>query len=140
MKVWNYSAGPSMIPVPVMEKAQKEFCDFNGLGMGIVEMSHRSAEYMAVAAEAEQLLRDIMEIPANYKILFENASKIDELLKEDIILDDILSENLFVLSFELLDMIKSDPENYKISDMDNDEKVKAISSIIRKMELSFIEF
>ena len=76
----------------------------------------------------------------DYKILFENASKIDELLKEDIILDDILSENLFVLSFELLDMIKSDPENYKISDMDNDEKVKAISSIIRKMELSFIEF
>lgn len=73
MKVWNYSAGPSMIPVPVMEKAQKEFCDFNGLGMGIVEMSHRSAEYMAVAAEAEQLLRDIMEIPANYKILFEQG-------------------------------------------------------------------
>ena len=76
----------------------------------------------------------------DYKILFENASKIDELLKEDIILDDILSENLFVLSFELLDMIKSDPENYKISDMDNDEKVKAISSIIRKIKLSFIEF
>ena len=50
MKVWNYSAGPSMIPVPVMEKAQKEFCDFNGLGMGIVEMSHRSAEYMAVSS------------------------------------------------------------------------------------------
>ena len=51
-----------------------------------------------------------------------------------------MSENLFVYSFELLDMIKSDPETYKISDIDNDERIKAISSIIRKMELSFIEF
>ena len=76
----------------------------------------------------------------DYQILFDNALKINELLKDDIVLDDIMSENLFVYSFELLDMIKSDPENYKISDMDNDEKVKAISSIIRKMELSFIEF
>ena len=94
---------------------------------------------MGVKMANSEELNNIVE-NLDYKILFENASKIDELLKEDIILDDILSENLFVLSFELLDMIKSDPENYKISDMDNDEKVKAISSIIRKMELSFIEF
>ena len=76
----------------------------------------------------------------DYKILFDNALKIDELLKDDIVLDDISSENLFVYSFELLDMIKSDPETYKISNIDNDEKIKAINSIIRKMELSFIEF
>ena len=76
----------------------------------------------------------------DYKILFENASKIDELLKEDIILDDILSENLFVLSFELLDMIKSNPKHYNISNINDNEIVKALSSIIRKMELSFIEF
>ena len=76
----------------------------------------------------------------DYQILFDNALKINELLKDDIVLDDIMSENLFVYSFELLDMIKSDPETYKISDIDNDERIKAISSIIRKMELSFIEF
>lgn len=76
----------------------------------------------------------------DYQILFDNALKINELLKDDIVLDDIMSENLFVYSFELLDIIKSDPETYKISDIDNDERIKAISSIIRKMELSFIEF
>ena len=90
---------------------------------------------MANCEELNNLIKNI-----DYKILFDNALKIDELLKDDIVLDDILSENLFVYSFELLDMIKSDPEAYKISDINNDEKIKAISSIIRKMELSFIEF
>ena len=90
---------------------------------------------MANCEELNNLIKNI-----DYKILFDNALKIDELLKDDIVLDDILSENLFVYSFELLDMIKSDPEAYKISDINNDEKIKAIYSIIRKMELSFIEF
>lgn len=73
MRAWNYGAGPSMIPVEVMEKAQAEFCDFNGLGLGIVEMSHRSAEYIEVAQEAEALLREIMQIPENYSVLFEQG-------------------------------------------------------------------
>ena len=90
---------------------------------------------MANCEELNNLIKNI-----DYKILFDNALKIDELLKDDIVLDDILSENLFVYSFELLDIIKSDPEAYKISDINNDEKIKAIYSIIRKMELSFIEF
>ncbi|EKV57310.1 hypothetical protein [Brachyspira hampsonii] len=69
-----------------------------------------------------------------------NAIEINELLKDDMELDDILTENLFVLSFELLDMIKSNPSKYQISNIEDDEKVKALSSIIRKMELYFIEF
>lgn len=73
MRAWNYSAGPSMIPLEVMEQAQAEFCDFQGLGLGIVEMSHRSAEYLAVAEEAESLLREIMNIPDNYNVLFEQG-------------------------------------------------------------------
>ena len=73
MRAWNFGAGPSMIPVEVMQKAQAEFCDFDGLGLGIVEMSHRSAEYMKVAAEAESLLREIMGVPENYSILFEQG-------------------------------------------------------------------
>lgn len=72
-KAWNYNAGPSMIPVSVMEKAQKEFTDYNGLGLGIVEMSHRSAEYDAVAKNAEKLLRELLNIPDNYKVLFEQG-------------------------------------------------------------------
>lgn len=73
MRAWNYSAGPSMIPLEVMEQAQKEFCDYAGMGLGIVEMSHRSAEYMKVAQEAEALLRDLMNIPENYTVLFEQG-------------------------------------------------------------------
>lgn len=73
MRAWNYGAGPSMIPVEVMQEAQSEFCDFHGLGLGIVEMSHRSADYIKVAQEAESLLREIMEIPDNYSILFEQG-------------------------------------------------------------------
>ena len=89
-------------------------------------------------AENEKL-NSILE-NLDYKTLFDNLLEIDGMLEEDIVLDDIASENLFVLSFELLEHIKANPSNYNIMDIDNDEKVKAISSIIRKMELSFIEF
>lgn len=72
-KVWNYYAGPCMLPVEVMEKAQKEFRDFEGTGMGVVELSHRSAEFMKVAKEAEALLRELLDIPSNYRVLFEQG-------------------------------------------------------------------
>ncbi|AEM20925.1 hypothetical protein Bint_0291 [Brachyspira intermedia PWS/A] len=90
---------------------------------------------MANYEELNNLMENI-----DHQILFDNALKINELLKDDILLDDMMSENLFVYYFELLEMIKSNPESYQISDIDNDEKIKAINSIIRKMELSFIEF
>lgn len=89
-------------------------------------------------AENEKL-NNILE-NLDYKTLFDNLLEIDGMLEEDIVLDDIASENLFVLSFELLEHIKANPSNYNIMDIDNDEKVKAISRIIRKMELYFIEF
>ena len=73
MSVWNFSAGPSMIPPEVMAQAQQEFCDFHGLGMGVVEMSHRWPEFMAVAQEAEALLRELMNIPDSYAVLFEQG-------------------------------------------------------------------
>lgn len=72
-KVWNYFAGPCMLPDEVMDQAQKEFRDFNGSGMGIVEISHRSADFVAVAKESEQLLRELMHIPDNYRVLFEQG-------------------------------------------------------------------
>ncbi|ATG74470.1 phosphoserine transaminase [Zobellella denitrificans] len=68
--VYNFSAGPAMLPVEVMKQAQAEFRDFHGLGVSVMELSHRGADYMAVAAEAEQDLRDLMQIPDNYKVLF----------------------------------------------------------------------
>mmetsp|Transcript_84969 Transcript_84969/g.177590 ORF Transcript_84969/g.177590 Transcript_84969/m.177590 type:complete len:370 (-) Transcript_84969:178-1287(-) len=69
-RVYNFSAGPSMMPLEVLEEMQKEFVNYKGCGMSILEMSHRSKEFTAVANEAEKNMRDIFGIPANYKVLF----------------------------------------------------------------------
>lgn len=70
MRVYNFAAGPSTLPLPVLEEAQRELLDFNGTGMSIVEMSHRGKPFMAVNAEAQALLRELMNIPDNYSVLF----------------------------------------------------------------------
>lgn len=68
--IYNFSAGPAMLPVEVMKEAQAEFRNFNDMGVSVMELSHRSSEYIAVAKEAEQDLRDLLQVPDNYKILF----------------------------------------------------------------------
>ncbi len=70
MRVYNFAAGPSTLPLPVLEQAQKELLDFQGTGMSITEMSHRSKPFMAVNDEANALLRELMNIPDNYSVLF----------------------------------------------------------------------
>lgn len=70
MRVYNFSAGPSILPEPVLLEAQKDLLDFNGTGMSIVEMSHRSKPFMAVNDEANALLRELMNIPDDYSVLF----------------------------------------------------------------------
>ncbi|EIJ32839.1 3-phosphoserine/phosphohydroxythreonine transaminase [Thiothrix nivea] len=69
-RVFNFSAGPAMLPQAVLEQAQAEMLDWNGSGMSVMEMSHRGKEFMSIAAQAEADLREIMAIPANYKVLF----------------------------------------------------------------------
>ncbi|MCZ4293631.1 3-phosphoserine/phosphohydroxythreonine transaminase [Vibrio sinaloensis] len=69
-KVFNFSAGPAALPKEVMQKAQQEFVDWNDLGTSVMEISHRSKEFIKVAEEAEQDLRDLLNIPDNYKVLF----------------------------------------------------------------------
>jgi phosphoserine aminotransferase len=69
-RVFNFSAGPAMLPQEVLEQAQAEMLDWNGSGMSVMEMSHRGKEYMSIAAQAEADLREIMGIPASYKVLF----------------------------------------------------------------------
>lgn len=69
-RVYNFSAGPSMLPVPVLEKAAAEMLDYEGSGQSVMEMSHRSKEYGAIIESAEALLREVMNIPDNYKVLF----------------------------------------------------------------------
>ena len=70
MRVYNFSAGPSALPLKVLERAQSELIDFGGTGMSIMEMSHRSETYEAVAFRAESLLRELFAVPDNYRILF----------------------------------------------------------------------
>ncbi|GHE90500.1 3-phosphoserine/phosphohydroxythreonine transaminase [Thalassotalea profundi] len=68
--VYNFCAGPAMLPAPVMVKAQSEFINWNNTGCSVMELSHRSKEFMAVASKAESDLRQLMCIPDNYKVLF----------------------------------------------------------------------
>ena len=69
-RAFNFSAGPAMLPEAVMRKAEAEFLDWNSTGMSVMEMSHRSKEYMSVAHKMEADLREVMVIPDNYKVLF----------------------------------------------------------------------
>lgn len=70
MRVFNFSAGPGALPVEVLEKAQQELVCYGDSGMSVMEMSHRSKQYDAIIKGAEAKLRQIMEIPDNYKVLF----------------------------------------------------------------------
>ena len=69
-RIYNFSAGPSMLPLPVLEKSRDELMNCAGSGMSVMEMSHRSKVYDAIIKDAEALLREVMEIPDNYKVLF----------------------------------------------------------------------
>ena len=69
-RVFNFSAGPSMLPLPVLEQCAQEMTNYNGSGMSVMEMSHRSAVYDEIIKEAEKNLRLLMNIPDNYKVLF----------------------------------------------------------------------
>ena len=66
----NFSAGPGVLPIDVLKKAQEEMVDYHGTGMSVMEMSHRSKEYEAIIGGAEQNLRKLMGIPQHYKVLF----------------------------------------------------------------------
>jgi len=69
-RVYNFSAGPAMLPETVMREAQQEFLDYAGTGMSVIELSHRSKQFVAIAEQAEADLRDLLAIPANYRVLF----------------------------------------------------------------------
>lgn len=70
MAIYNFSAGPAVLPKEVLIQAQAELPDWHGSGMSVMEMSHRGKEFMGIAAQAEADLRELMAIPANYKVLF----------------------------------------------------------------------
>ena len=69
-RVYNFSAGPAILPEEVLREAAEEMMDYRGSGMSVMEMSHRSSTYQTIIDEAQQDLRDLMGIPDNYKVLF----------------------------------------------------------------------
>ena len=70
MTIYNFSAGPAVLPKEVLKKAQAEFLDYAQSGMSVMELSHRSKEFDDIIKEAESLLRELMDIPDNYRVLF----------------------------------------------------------------------
>ncbi|MCU7796016.1 MAG: 3-phosphoserine/phosphohydroxythreonine transaminase [Candidatus Thiodiazotropha sp. (ex Myrtea spinifera)] len=69
-RVFNFSAGPAMLPEAVLQQAQTEMVDWRGAGMSVMEMSHRGKEFMSIAEQAEADLRQLLAVPENYKVLF----------------------------------------------------------------------
>ncbi len=69
-RVYNFGAGPAMLPETVMRRAQEEFLDYRGLGASVIEISHRSRDFMEIVEASDALLRELAEIPENYRILY----------------------------------------------------------------------
>ncbi|MBU0674720.1 MAG: 3-phosphoserine/phosphohydroxythreonine transaminase [Proteobacteria bacterium] len=69
-RIHNFSAGPATLPMEVLEQAARDIVNFNDKGIGLIEMSHRSKDFIAVADETESLLREILGVPAHFKVLF----------------------------------------------------------------------
>ncbi len=69
-RIYNFSPGPATLPQEVLAQAAKDIVNYNNIGIGLIELSHRSKAFMKVAQEAESLIRELMSIPENYKILF----------------------------------------------------------------------
>ena len=83
-RVFNFSAGPAALPEPVLRQAAEEMLDWHGSGMSVMEMSHRGKEFIAIHAEAESLLRELMGVPSNHKVpfLLEHGQIIGRLIYE----------------------------------------------------------
>jgi phosphoserine aminotransferase len=77
-RVYNFSAGPAALPESVLQQAAAEMLDWRGSGMGVMEMSHRGPQFTEIAAEAESLLRELLQAPANYKLLFMQGGALAE--------------------------------------------------------------
>jgi phosphoserine aminotransferase len=77
-RVFNFSAGPAVLPESVLRQAADEMLDWHGSGMSVMEMSHRGKEFIAIHAEAEASFRELMDIPSNYKVLFMQGGAIGE--------------------------------------------------------------
>jgi phosphoserine aminotransferase len=77
-RIYNFSAGPAALPEPVLQQAAAEMLDWHGSGMSVMEMSHRGPEFMAIAEHAESRFRELLAVPANYRVLFMQGGALAE--------------------------------------------------------------
>jgi len=77
-RAFNFSAGPAVLPLDVLKQAQEEMLDWRGSGMSVMEMSHRGKEFISIHAQAEADVRELLSVPANYKVLFLQGGAIGE--------------------------------------------------------------
>src|SRR5881227_1095908 len=70
MRIFNFSAGPAVLPEPVLRRAAAEMLDWHGSGMSVMEMSHRGSEFISIAEKCEADLRRLLSVPTDYKVLF----------------------------------------------------------------------
>src|SRR5512138_1093907 len=70
MAIYNFSAGPAVLPLEVLEQAREELLDWHGTGMSVMEMGHRGKAFISIAEQAEADLRELLAVPTNYKVLF----------------------------------------------------------------------
>ena len=82
-RVYNFSAGPAVLPEEVLKACADEMMDYNGTGMSVMEMSHRSGAFQEIIDRARQDLKDLLQIPDNYEILFLHFVQIATLQAED---------------------------------------------------------
>jgi phosphoserine aminotransferase len=74
VRVFNFAAGPATLPLEVLDQAREELLDWQGSGMSVMEVSHRGKAFIACAEEAEAVLRELLAVPSNYKVLFLQGS------------------------------------------------------------------
>lgn len=75
-RIFNFAAGPSAMPLPVLEQAASEMTDWHGVGYSILEMSHRSKEFMGIYGETVEMLRELYGIPEEYEVMFVQGAAI----------------------------------------------------------------
>ena len=88
MRIYNFSAGPSTLPIEVLEKVKADFLDYEGCGMSVTEISHRGKIFEKINSEAKRNLRKLMNIPDNYKVLARAFGFFDSAVHSPIVEDD----------------------------------------------------
>ena len=78
MSIFNFSAGPAVLPKEVLQQAAAEMLDWHGSGMSVMEMSHRGSEFMSILDAAQRDFRELLAVPANYKVLFLQGGALSE--------------------------------------------------------------